>query len=120
MGFRELSTEDHYVDRHSRTALGQRNEIFKEGDEEGEKKPKKLLDKTRLFQTISQPRIYLQTDFFFIKRPSDNNKKNMDQLHFYAPVQQISLPFLVDTFQGSNKTRDGLDTDKSPSYRCGY
>lgn len=86
----------------------------------GKKKPKKLLDKTRLFQTISQPRIYLQTDFFFIKRPSDNNKKNMDQLHFYAPVQQISLPFLVDTFQGSNKTRDGLDTDKSPSYRCGY
>lgn len=44
----------------------------------------------------------------------------MDQLHFYAPVQQISLPFLVDTFQGSNKTRDGLDTDKSPSYRRGY
>lgn len=67
MGFRELSTEDHYVDRHSRTALRQRNEIFKEGDEEGEK-PKKLLDKTRLFQTISQPRIYLQTDFFFYQK----------------------------------------------------
>lgn len=67
MGFRELSTEDHYVDRHSRTALRQRNEIFKEGDEEGEK-TKKLLDKTRLFQTISQPRIYLQTDFFFYQK----------------------------------------------------
>lgn len=56
------------MDRHSRTALGQRNEIFKEGDEEGKKKTKKLLDKTRLFQTISQPRIYLQTDFFFLSK----------------------------------------------------
>lgn len=56
------------MDRHSRTALGQRNEIFKEGDEAGKKKTKKLLDKTRLFQTISQPRIYLQTDFFFLSK----------------------------------------------------
>lgn len=68
MGFRELSTEDHYVDRHSRTALRQRNEIFKEGDEEGGKKTKKLLDKTRLFQTISQPRIYLQIFFYFYQK----------------------------------------------------
>lgn len=34
----------------------------------GKKKTKKLLDKTRLFQTISQPRIYLQTDFFFLSK----------------------------------------------------
>lgn len=119
MGFRELNTEDHYVDRHSRTALRQRNEIFKEGDEEG-KKPRNYLTRLGFFrQLVSLEYIYRQI-FFFIKRPSDNNKKNMDQLHFYAPVQQISLPFLVDTFQGSNKTRDGLDTDKSPSYRRGY
>lgn len=86
----------------------------------GKKNPRNYLTRLGFFrQLVSLEYIYRQI-FFFIKRPSDNNKKNMDQLHFYAPVQQISLPFLVDTFQGSNKTRDGLDTDKSPSYRCGY
>lgn len=81
---------------------------LQEGEEKKEKKKEKKTD----HYNQSAPNIF--TDRFFIKTPPDDNKRIWTGFTFYAPVQQTSLPFLVDTFQGSNETRDGLDTHRHP------